>query len=346
MVNVLVNGVGVIGKRVAHAVHIQKDMKLFGIADAFPTSALRTNTQKGAPLYGVNVYASNADFVKNFSEGTYPIQGTLEDALKTGKVDVVVDCTPKGVDAKNKPLYERYGVKVIFQGGANANIAHTSFNAFANYNEAKTKQFVRVVSCNTTSIIRTLYTLSKKADIKEVHVSLVRRGTDPWDAREGPMNAIVPVPYIPSHHGPDVNTVLKNIKITTMAVKVPTTLAHVHMVHAKIKTPLSREQLVTAFMATPRVAVLKAAHGFDSTASVHERYRDLLRPRYDMPEVVIWDETISVQGKDVHWMHMVHSESIVIPENIDAIRAMTGLESSAKKSVEKTDASFKYTAFG
>lgn len=33
----------------------------------------------------------------------------------------------------------------------------------------------------------------------------------------------------------------------------------------------------------------------------------------------------------------VHNEAIAIPENIDAIRAMTGLERDAKRSVQKTD---------
>jgi hypothetical protein len=32
------------------------------------------------------------------------------------KVEVVVDCTPKGIGAKNKPIYEKARVKAIFQG--------------------------------------------------------------------------------------------------------------------------------------------------------------------------------------------------------------------------------------
>jgi len=35
----------------------------------------------------------------------------------------------------------------------------------------------------------------------------------------------------------------------------------------------------------------------------------------------------------------VHSEAIVIPETIDAIRAITGIESDKFKSIEKTNKS-------
>jgi glyceraldehyde-3-phosphate dehydrogenase (NAD(P)) len=33
----------------------------------------------------------------------------------------------------------------------------------------------------------------------------------------------------------------------------------------------------------------------------------------------------------------VHNEAIAVPETIDAIRAMTGIESDAMKSIEKTN---------
>jgi len=55
-----------------------------------------------------------------------------------------------------------------------------------------------------------------------------------------------------------------------------------------------------------------------------------------MPEVVVWEETVETEGKRLYWIHQVHQESIVVPENIDAIRSMLGM-SKRSESIEKTD---------
>jgi len=46
-----------------------------------------------------------------------------------------------------------------------------------------------------------------------------------------------------------------------------------------------------------------------------------------------------VEGKDVAFYYQVHNEAIVIPENIDAIRALSGIEHDPQKSIQKTDKS-------
>jgi glyceraldehyde-3-phosphate dehydrogenase (NAD(P)) len=209
----------------------------------------------------------------------------------------------------------------------------------ANYNEAFGKQFVRVPSCNTTALIRTLNVLDKLAGIKEVVVTIVRRADDPPDSEKTLMNTVKPEVKIPSHHGPDVKTVLHNLNIKTIAIKAPTTLAHVHVIHAKINKKIKTEDLKGVFKNTPRIILLKEADGYTSTAIVMERFRDLGRFRNDMPEVVIWDESVNIEGEDVFWMHMVHSESIIVPENVDCIRAMFGIEKDNWKSIEKTNKS-------
>ena len=72
--------------------------------------------------------------------------------------------------------------------------------------------------------------------VEKARVVLVRRGGDPNDAKRGPINGIVPDPIkIPSHHGPDVQTVLPKINIDTAAMKVPTTLMHMHFVNMTLK---------------------------------------------------------------------------------------------------------------
>ncbi len=337
MIRVLVNGMGVIGKRVALAVKKQDDMELVGISDAAFTGPIRTLLSPYGELYGTKLYCSAPQFYESMkSQGI--VEGLLEELLKSGGVDVVVDASPKGIDAKNKELYKKYGVRAIFQGGASADIADVSFNSYTNYDEARDKQFVRVVSCNTTSLARTIGSLNKKYGVEKAFVTLIRRATDPPKVKNGPINAIVPDLKIPSHHGPDLKTVLHDVNVFTMAVKVPETLTHVHVVEATMKKGISKEDLISTFKETPRINVIKAEHGFGSNAELIEMMRDLGRPRYDMPEVAVWEELTHVEGNKVYWMHAVHSESIVIPENIDAIRAMFNLM-DAEKSIEKTDKS-------
>jgi hypothetical protein len=42
------------------------------------------------------------------------------------------------------------------------------------------------------------------------------------------MNTLVPEPEIPSHQGPDAQSVDPDLDVVTMVVKVPKTLAHLH----------------------------------------------------------------------------------------------------------------------
>ena len=47
---------------------------------------------------------------------------------------------------------------------------------------------------------------------------------------------------------------------------------------------------------------------------------------------------MSLQGNRLYYFQAIHQESDVIPENVDAIRAVMGTESDWRVSVAKTDA--------
>lgn len=337
MVKVVVVGVGTIGKRVAEAVQKQDDMELYGVADVSQTGGLRTVLSEEGPLHGTNLYASNEDGLEQLQEQGFHVEGLLEDQLE--EVDVAVDCTPPGVDEKNKEnLYEPNNVKAIFQGGASGNIARVKFNADANYEEAEGEDYVKVVSCNTTSLSRTMSAVDENFGIEKAIANLVRRGGDiPQDGR-GPINSTIPVTEVPSHHGPDVQAVMPDLNIQTLAVKVPVTYGHVHMVNVQLENDASEEDVKEAFRDQPRVELVSAGEGYDSTGKIHEKMRDLHRPRSDMEEAAIWDETVTVENGTLYWMHMVHQESIVVPDNIDAIRAMMEMEDKETSIVKTNEA--------
>jgi glyceraldehyde-3-phosphate dehydrogenase (NAD(P)) len=335
MVNVIVAGVGTIGKRVAEAVKNQEDMNLYGVADVSQTGGLRTVLSEEGALHGTDLYGSNHDGKENLEDQGFYVAGLLEDQLD--EVDLVVDCTPPGVDEKNKEnLYEPHDVKAVFQGGAPEDIAPVAFNADANYDDARGEDFVKVVSCNTTSLSRTMSAVDEAFGIDNAVASLVRRGGDiPQDGR-GPINSTIPVTEVPSHHGPDVQAVMPELDIKTLAVKVPVTYGHVHMVNLELESDATEEEVKEAFRNQPRVNLVSAGEGYDSTGKIHEQMRDLERPRSDMPEAAIWEETIKVEDNTLYWIHMVHQESIVVPDNVDAIRSMFEMEEK-EESIRKTD---------
>ncbi|WP_414836823.1 type II glyceraldehyde-3-phosphate dehydrogenase [Candidatus Nanohalococcus occultus] len=337
MVNVVVNGIGTIGKRTAEAVKKQDDMTLRAISDVSQNGGLRTVLKEKGALHGTDLYASNEDGKENLESQGFHVEGVLEELIEAGEVDVVIDATPPGIDKANKEnLYEPNGVKAIFQGGADPEIAPVAFNADANYEKAEGKDFVKVVSCNTTSLSRTMSAVDEAFGVEDAVANLVRRGGDiPQDGR-GPINSTIPVTEVPSHHGPDVQAVMPDLDIKTLAVKVPVTYGHVHMVTANLEENVSEQDVLEAFDSQPRVRLIEAEDGYDSTGKVHEMMRDLERPRSDMPEAGVWKETVTVEDGTAYWIHMVHQEAIVVPENVDAIRAMFEMEDK-ETSIEMTN---------
>ncbi|WP_297437728.1 phosphorylating glyceraldehyde-3-phosphate dehydrogenase [Thermococcus sp.] len=311
-VKVGINGYGTIGKRVAYAVMRQDDMKLMGVTKTRPDFEAYRAKELGIP-----VYAASEEFLLRFEKADFDVVGTLGDLLE--KVDVIVDATPGGMGARNKALYEKTGVKAIFQGGEKATTAEVSFVAQANYEKALGKDYVRVVSCNTTGLTRTLSAIQEYVD--HVYAVMIRRAADPNDTRRGPVNAITPGVTVPSHHGPDVQTVIP-INIETSAFIVPTTLMHVHSIMVDLKKPVEAKDIIDIFEDTTRVLLFEKEKGFESTAQLIEFARDLHREWNNLYEIAVWRESVNVRGNRLFYIQAVHQESDVVPENIDAIRAM------------------------
>lgn len=330
-VKVGVNGYGVIGKRVADAVALQKDMKLVGISDVVADYRIQVAAKKGYPIY-----ASLKEATAEMRKGGVEVAETLDDLLK--KVDVVVDCTPAGIGAKNKALYEKAGVKAIFQGGEKHELVEASFVAQCNYREALGKDFVRVVSCNTTGLCRVLGAIHRAHGIRRAWAVLLRRAVDPWESHKGGViNTVVPETRVPSHQGPDVQTVIPELDIVTMAAKGPYNLSHVHFAVVELKKQAKIETVIKTLAEAPRILLIRAADGLQGLNSVIELMRDLGRPRADLWEVAVWQDIASVRGDELYLVYQVHNEAIVVPENIDAIRAATELERDAMRSIHKTN---------
>ena len=331
-IRVAVNGYGVIGKRVADAIALQEDMALAGVADIVSDYRIRVAVERGYP-----VYASLPERRAEMEAAGIPVAGVLDDLLRES--DVVVDCAPKKVAALNKQTYEQAGVKGIFQGGEKHELTGYSFVAQANYAGAVGRDFARVVSCNTTALTRVMHALHRHSWVKRARAVLLRRGTDPWESHQaGMINTVIPETKVPSHQGPDAQTVIPDLDITTMAGAGPYNLSHTHFAMVETTRPVQLAELRDALWDEPRVAFVRSADGLVALNSVIELMRDLGRPRGDMWEVAVWEDALAADEREVYLTFQVHNESIVIPETIDCIRALTGLESDGSRSMAKTDA--------
>lgn len=330
IVKVCVNGYGVIGKRVADAVMLQSDMKLIGISDISGDWRVKMAARKGYPIY-----CSIPEKMEDMKRAGLEVEGTLEDLLE--KVDVVVDCTPKGIGAKNKPIYEKRNVKAVFQGGEKHEVAGTSFVAQCNYEKALGKQFVRVVSCNTTALCRVLGAIKEEVKIKRARAFIVRRAVDVWESgKRGIMNTVIPIIGV-SHHAPDVKTVIPDLDIVSLAVKASHNLFHLHFCLIETEEEIDESPIIKALGRAPRIVFVSSKDGIDGLHAVFELGRDLGRMRGDIYEIPVWKDSIIVMGNEIYLAWSTPNESNVIPENIDAIRAITEIERDWRKSVEKTD---------
>jgi glyceraldehyde-3-phosphate dehydrogenase (NAD(P)) len=331
-VRVVVNGYGVIGKRIADAVAVQEDMELVGVADVVSDWRIKMAVEKGYP-----VFASTEEAADGMQAAGIPLAGTLDDLLT--QVDIVADATPKKIASANLQKYRAADIKSVFQGGEKHSLTGHSFVAQANYASALGLNTTRVVSCNTTSIVRTLGALRAAGLLKKARGVLIRRATDPWESdHTGVMNTVVPETVIPSHQGPDAQTVLPDLDVVTLAVVAAHTNSHLHAWSVELTRSVSKDEVLDAFRAAPRIAFLNAAEGVVALNSTVEMMADLGRPRGDMWEVGLWEDSLTVQGNEVFYNYQVYNQAIVVPETIDAIRALTGVEQDGSKSIAQTDA--------
>ena len=330
MTQVGVVGYGTIGKRVADAIASQPDMELVGVAKTRPNYEARTAVENGYPLY-----AAIPERAGRFGDAGIDIAGEL--AALVEAADVIVDTTPSGVGAENRDLYERLDTPALFQGGESADVAEVSFNARANYDRAVDADYARVVSCNTTGLSRLIAPLREEYGVERARVTLVRRGGDPGQTGRGPINDILPDPMtLPSHHGPDVRTIFPDLDIDTLGLKVPATLMHMHSVNVTLDAEPDAEEVRSLLRDESRLLLVPGDAGIDGAGKLKEFAMDAGRPRGDLWENCIWSDSIAVRGDDLYLFQAIHQESDVVPENVDAVRALTG-SATREESVRLTD---------
>ncbi|MDR2133980.1 MAG: type II glyceraldehyde-3-phosphate dehydrogenase [Treponema sp.] len=333
MVKVGVAGYGVIGQRLADGVTLQKDMKLVGIADLFPTLSIRALKERGMPY---DLYLVEGADKSKFDALKIPVRGSFEDLV--GKVDIMLDSAPGGVGIKNKVLYEKAGVPAVFQGGEKNSVADVFFHGYANYEKGLGAKYLKLTSCNTTGLIRSVDCLDREFGIDRVAITIIRRVADPGDYHRGLTNALQ-IDRAPSHQAVDLMTIMPHVQATGILVHTPVTHGHIITVvaHGKAGKKITRDMALEAFKAHDRIRVVTIDDGFLGNASFFRYARDLGNPRGDMYEIGLWEDSIVESGEDIMYAVNIPQESVTIPETMDAIRASLKMQGDSASGTAETN---------
>ena len=330
-IKVGVAGYGVIGQRLADGVALQGDMELVGVADVAPTLSVRALKEKGMPY---KFYTAAPDNTAALEAVGIPISGTLEDLVK--QVDIMLDATSAGVGLKNKEIYKKYGKKAIFQGGEKNAIADVFFHGYANYEQGLGVDYLKLTSCNTTGLIRAVDCIDREVGVEKVAITIIRRVADPGDYHRGLTNALQ-IDKAPSHQAVDLMTIMPHVQATGILVHTPVTHGHIITVVMTPTKDISVDQAIAIFEKHPRIRVVSIDEGFLGNASLFRYARDLGNPRGDMYEIALWRDSVVKSGRDLMFAINIPQESVVIPENIDAIRAAMQMQKDRKSGTEATN---------
>jgi glyceraldehyde-3-phosphate dehydrogenase (NAD(P)) len=99
----------------------------------------------------------------------------------------------------------------------------------------------------------------------------------------------------------------------------------------------SRDEVLEAFYTAPRIAFIRMDEGVIALNSTIELMKDIGRPRGDMWEVALWEDVLTVKGKELYYTYQVYNEAVVVPETMDAIRALVGTVQIGAESIHMTD---------
>ena len=346
-IKVGVAGYGTIGQRLADGVALQGDMELVGIADLAPTlaiRALRENDMIGANNVQYDLYLVDGADPAAFEKYDIPVAGTFEELCR--KVDIMLDSSPGGVGAKNKELYQKVGVKAIFQGGEKNSVADVFFHGYANYEKGLGQDYLKLTSCNTTGLIRAVDCLDRAYGVEKVAITIIRRVADPGDYHRGLTNALQ-IDKAPSHQAVDLMTIMPHVEATGILVHTPVTHGHIItvLVTPKDGKKITKEQAIEAFRKHPRIRTVTIDEGFKGNASLFKYARDLGNRRGDMYEIGLWEDSVVESGNDIMFAINIPQESVTIPETMDGIRAAMKMQLTREEGTAKTNEYLKIGRF-
>ena len=336
MAKIFINGYGNIGRRLASALSLDKEIQFVGIAKY--TADEKT---KEALENRFNVYVPK-DIINKFKEKNYDIAGTLTEAINES--DLIIDAAKDGAGYDNKKnLYEPMNKRAIFQGGeerhGDRSVAEMIHNSRVNYDKALGRKYVIQGSCNVSGMGRIIQPLIENFgdEIRRFDVSLIRRWADLEDSKE--VKDSIEWDKNP-HHQDDVKDFIPSVNLYVDAFKVPSRMMHLHhmLIHFKEKAP-PKDVVIETFRKEFGVAILNSAKG---TADIRKKAFELAFQHGDTNMIHIHTEVLKVQDDLLKISYSDDQTGMVIPENYMLIQSMIH-RCSRGEAIKKTDNLFQIT---
>src|SRR4030095_8574113 len=101
--------------------------------------------------------------------------------------------------------------------------------------------------------------------------------------------------------------------------------------------PASKEEVLDAFRTSSRIALVNTGDGLVALNTVKELMAERGRPHDNLYEVALWSDMLRVRGDELFYAYMVDNQAIVIPETIDAVRALAGTGRAAHESIGRAN---------
>jgi glyceraldehyde-3-phosphate dehydrogenase (NAD(P)) len=336
LAKIFINGYGNIGRRLASALSLDKEIQFVGIAKY--TADEKT---KEAIENRFNVYVPK-DIVNKFKQKNYDIAGTLTEAISES--DLIIDAAKEGTGYDNKKnLYEPMNKSAIFQGGeerhGDRSVAEMIHNSRVNYDKALGRKYVIQGSCNVSGMGRIIQPLIENFgdEIRRFDVSLIRRWADLEDSKE--VKDSIEWDKNP-HHQDDVKDFIPSVNLYVDAFKVPSRMMHLHhmLIYFKEKAP-SKDAVIETFRKEFGVAILNSAKG---TADIRKKAFELAFQHGDTNMIHIHTEVLKVQDDLLKISYSDDQTGMVIPENYMLVQSMIH-GCSRGEAIKKTDNLFQIT---
>jgi glyceraldehyde-3-phosphate dehydrogenase (NAD(P)) len=317
LAKVFINGYGNIGRRLASALAVDKEIELVGVA-----KYSMDNKVKEALENHYNVYVPK-ESIGSFREVGYAVTGSIEEAVDD--CDLVVDAAKEGAGYDNKKkYYEPKAKPAIFQGGeervGDHAVADMIHNSRVNYDKAAGKRYVIQGSCNVSGMGRVMQPLIEKFgnSIERFDIELIRRWADLEDTKA--VKDSIEWDRNP-HHQDDVKDFIPNANLYVDAFKVPSRMMHLHHMFIRFNDRImpTRDQLLECFRKEFGVAIIRSAKG---TGDVRKKALELGFPHGDTNMVHIHEDVLRVQDDTVKIAYSDDQTGMVIPENHLLIQSM------------------------
>jgi len=315
---ILVNGFGVIGSKIAGAAR--------RCGFDVTVSEINPRRAKLAVDQGYGLYVSSKQNKKPYVEQDIEekkVRAILEHFLSAA-LPVVLDATTEGVGAENKAKGLYKSNKVIYQGGEKEDIAQLTFIDSAPFRRISKLNSLRIGTCNDLGLARVLYPLLRKFKGLIIEDNIYKSQLKGFNSAD----------EVQHYHGERLEQLLpkrlkSNLHSITTNCHYSSEVGAFHLHRITVTSEynqrrITAQQIRKLLMAQARIVVLNLPAPYErifcnDIDKVIGKNFDLLRFS-GLVAVSVYQSSKDSVGIDM----LIPYESNVVPENIDALNALTG----------------------